>query len=577
MSAALTRGPGAAARADALVAAAIAALGAAVAWHYGTRGFMPLDQSIVFDGGWRVASGQVPFRDFGTPSGLVPIAMQALAFRAFGVSWGCYVAHASAVNAVYGALAFALLRLYGAPRWLAAVCGAGSTWLLYPPIGTPYAEQHAFAFALAACVAGALSARAAGPRAERGAALAAGALAWLAVASKLNVAAASAPAIACALALAPGGAGSAAPDGARSLAPDGTRAGARSTARGGAERVALAALGAAAAAAATLGALFAAGASPAMLHLYALELPLAAGGPRLARMATAAALTRGLDAPLVAPAATLVAVALAAALSARERARGAASRDGDRPGARVAAPLALATALVASCALFLATVVNQPEIGVAPVFAAAGLAAVGLARALAGRPRARAAALAAVAAMVAVDTARFDRAAVAPRSVLDLAFDPARAERPAAPGLEAMWFQAPRRSPVSARDLDELLAFLRAEPGDFVLVGDHSILYGLAGRPSLSPSLWFHAGLAHPAPSHPARAAWEAALASAPARFAIVEGERTWMGTQLSEIEGLARRVRRPGRRFGGFRVFELAPASPAAPAAPPAPAAGAR
>ena len=39
------------------------AIGVGVNLTFGRRGFLPLDQSIVFDGGWRLVSGQVPFHD----------------------------------------------------------------------------------------------------------------------------------------------------------------------------------------------------------------------------------------------------------------------------------------------------------------------------------------------------------------------------------------------------------------------------------------------------------------------------------------------------------------------------------
>jgi len=497
---------------DLLACGVLCALGFAASYHYGTRGLMPLDQSIVFDGGWRLLSGQVPFRDFGTPSGLVPIALQALAFAAFGVSWATYVGHAAVVNALFGAATYALLRIHEVDRALALLGALGSTWLLYPPIGTPYAEPHAFAFVLGGCLAGSLAARARDARMQRAWACAAGAFAALAAATKLNVAAAGAMPVLCALALGSPGARS---------------------------RIALAAAGALATLALALGALFAAGADARMFALYALELPFSAGAPRLAGLAFA----RVFDAKLIAPMVTLVAIAGALACG---------------PRARTPA-LALAAALFASSALFLATVVNQPEIGVAPLFAALVLAASALARALPAR--ARAAVLGAAALVLLFDGQRFRRDVVEPRSALDMRFDEATAVHPSAPGLEALWHHETRRPTASARDIDAVLEFLRREPGDFVLIGDHSMLYGLSGRPSLTPSLWFHAGLAHPGPDHPARADYEAALASLPARYAIVEGARTWMGVRIEEFEGLERRLRRPGRRFGAFRVFELEPA----------------
>jgi hypothetical protein len=84
--------------------------GFALCLHHGRVGLMPLDQSIVFDGAWRLLCGQVPFRDFGTPAGLAPIALQALLFGAFGVSWFVYCLHAAIFNGLFCVLAFRLLR-----------------------------------------------------------------------------------------------------------------------------------------------------------------------------------------------------------------------------------------------------------------------------------------------------------------------------------------------------------------------------------------------------------------------------------------------------------------------------------
>ena len=68
----------------------VSVFGFALCWQIGRIGYLPLDQSIVFDGAWRVVSGQVPWRDFVTPNGLSPILMQALVFQLFGVSWATW-------------------------------------------------------------------------------------------------------------------------------------------------------------------------------------------------------------------------------------------------------------------------------------------------------------------------------------------------------------------------------------------------------------------------------------------------------------------------------------------------------
>ena len=117
------------------------AIGVVVNLTYGPRGFLPLDQSIVFDGGWRLLSGQVPFRDFTAPSGLVPSAMQAAFFRALGVTWFAYCLHASIVNGVFCAAVYALLRLCGVATVESLAFGAMSAFFFYPPTGTPFMDR----------------------------------------------------------------------------------------------------------------------------------------------------------------------------------------------------------------------------------------------------------------------------------------------------------------------------------------------------------------------------------------------------------------------------------------------------
>src|SRR6185436_9354625 len=123
---------------EAVAALGVALAGVAVALHYGRIGFMPLDQSIVFDGGWRVLNGQIPIRDFATPTGLVPIVVQAAFFRLMGATWFAYCLHAALANGLFAVLARVLLRRAGASPWLASLYALLSAVVFYPPFGVPY-------------------------------------------------------------------------------------------------------------------------------------------------------------------------------------------------------------------------------------------------------------------------------------------------------------------------------------------------------------------------------------------------------------------------------------------------------
>ena len=134
-------------------AAALVALGlfaAAIELYYGRRGFMPIDQSVVFDGGWRTLSGQVPFRDYTTPNAIIPSLIQGLFFWVLGVSWTVYLVHAAVFNALFAMLVYILLRLCGGDRLTSFFYGALSAVVFYPPVGAPFHDQHAFFFALLA-------------------------------------------------------------------------------------------------------------------------------------------------------------------------------------------------------------------------------------------------------------------------------------------------------------------------------------------------------------------------------------------------------------------------------------------
>src|SRR6266849_4089990 len=83
-------------------------LGVATNLYFGRIGYMPLDQGIVFDGAWRMLTGQVPFRDFAAPNSLVPAVMQVPFFRLLGVTWFAFCLHASLINGLFSVVSYGL-------------------------------------------------------------------------------------------------------------------------------------------------------------------------------------------------------------------------------------------------------------------------------------------------------------------------------------------------------------------------------------------------------------------------------------------------------------------------------------
>ena len=68
-------------------------------WLVGHRGIFLLDQSILFDGAWRVYQGQVPYRDFVTAFPPLPFYIQSFFFRLTDVDFSAMVLAAAVLNA----------------------------------------------------------------------------------------------------------------------------------------------------------------------------------------------------------------------------------------------------------------------------------------------------------------------------------------------------------------------------------------------------------------------------------------------------------------------------------------------
>lgn len=132
-----------------LAMAVIAVWAGLISYLSGMRGFFAMDQSIVFDGAWRILQGQIPFQDFFLPHGPLSMWIQALAFHIFGVSYHVYALTAAAMNVAGAWLAYGTFRiLVPEKRWPAWVAGLLTGSWLYAPMGTTYIEQTGFFFPL---------------------------------------------------------------------------------------------------------------------------------------------------------------------------------------------------------------------------------------------------------------------------------------------------------------------------------------------------------------------------------------------------------------------------------------------
>jgi 4-amino-4-deoxy-L-arabinose transferase-like glycosyltransferase len=115
----------------------------------GERGFFAFDQSIIFDGAYRILSGQIPYKDFLTSFGPVLFWFQAIFFKLLGVNYSSYIFGAAFTNVLATICSISILRLlFPSHRVLSYIAGFVTAIWFYPPSGTPAISQTAFFFSL---------------------------------------------------------------------------------------------------------------------------------------------------------------------------------------------------------------------------------------------------------------------------------------------------------------------------------------------------------------------------------------------------------------------------------------------
>ncbi len=119
-------------------------------WYTGHRGMFGFDQSIVFDGAWRICSGQVPYRDFHMAFTPLSFAIQAFFFQIAGVAWSATVISAAFVGCAAALSTMRTVRLlFGAEqRVLIALTGLLTGGFIQSVFGTLWIENTAFLFTL---------------------------------------------------------------------------------------------------------------------------------------------------------------------------------------------------------------------------------------------------------------------------------------------------------------------------------------------------------------------------------------------------------------------------------------------
>lgn len=528
-------------RAHALGSAALLVpLSTLLVLHYGQRGFLPLDQSIVFEGGNALRCGRVPFVDLSAPSGLPLFLIQRALSSVLGWSWLAYLVHGAALNAVAALVAFSLVAHRYRSRAVPLLVGLATALVFVPPIGTPYPDHGSFLFSGLALLLADRAGDASGGRRVL-LLLSAGAtwgVAWLCK-----------------------------PIPALFLLPPVLLAArpVRGLRNQLAAQVSIVLVGSAIG---ILAPLLAAGASPGAYYARGLAPLLAVGGGRLEHLfADSAHPPRSLVA-----AEWRVPLLLWAAIAGGSRLfhRGLAPPVETRQRRR---SLLLSTCLLGASFGYACLTFRDAGTSLGWFPLAAALAAAPGSRlrsATSAGPETRALrqaagwaiGLACVGWLIA-----FHLRVNVGRSALLMNLEDRLPPTAAAPGLEWLDAVTPEFTGTDGESLRKVLEYLDSRPEPVFLLGDSSVIYGLSGHCSPSPVLWFHPHLTVPWKDGRATEEFQEGLIGVLPRSGVAAVIVENGGTQMGVTPDTLPRVRDwvasrtvAKREFGSFAVFELSP-----------------
>ena len=119
-------------------------------FYYGHQGLMPLDDLQNFNSGYRILTGDFPFRDYYSITGPFLDISQGYIYKIFGISWQSFVLHASIMNCLYSISVFLFLKSLEFKIKDCFFYSLSAGLLMYAPSGNPTVEHNSLILSLIA-------------------------------------------------------------------------------------------------------------------------------------------------------------------------------------------------------------------------------------------------------------------------------------------------------------------------------------------------------------------------------------------------------------------------------------------
>ncbi len=115
-------------------------------YHYGFIGIMPMDNTVLYNGGFRVLNGFVPFTDYWLVTGPLLDYLNAFFFKIFGINWSSFIIHSSIFNSLIALSTYIFLIKTRLDKNKAFFYSILLSILFYPVVGTPFVDHHSTFF-----------------------------------------------------------------------------------------------------------------------------------------------------------------------------------------------------------------------------------------------------------------------------------------------------------------------------------------------------------------------------------------------------------------------------------------------
>ena len=115
-------------------------------YYYGFIGVMPMDNTVLFNGGYRILKGYIPFTDYWLVTGPLLDYLNAFFFKALGVSWNTYIIHSSIINSLLALSSFYFFKKNDLSFRFSLIYAFLISVLFYPVVGTPFVDHHSTFF-----------------------------------------------------------------------------------------------------------------------------------------------------------------------------------------------------------------------------------------------------------------------------------------------------------------------------------------------------------------------------------------------------------------------------------------------